>query len=95
MFYIYFLYSEPHQKYYVGHTDNPERRLEEHNTGTRMTFTHKFRPWVLKTFYPVSENRGLAIKIERFIKQQKSQRFIIELIDNPSTFQDILTRFIK
>ncbi|MCB8994752.1 MAG: GIY-YIG nuclease family protein [Bacteroidales bacterium] len=31
MFYIYILYSAKYDKYYVGHTDNVPRRLEEHN----------------------------------------------------------------
>ena len=31
VFYIYILYSESAGIYYVGYTDNPDRRLFEHN----------------------------------------------------------------
>lgn len=40
-----------------------------------MTYTHKFRPWVLKKSFKVNDNRGDVIKIERYIKKQKSIRF--------------------
>ena len=95
MFYIYFLYSEKHDKYYVGYSDDPERRLLEHNTDTRMTFTHKFRPWILKAYYPVSENRGQAIKIERFIKKQKNKLFIQKIIENSQLFEAIVNKTIN
>ena len=39
MFYIYILYSESFDKYYVGYTSDITRRLEEHNTIKFMTFT--------------------------------------------------------
>jgi hypothetical protein len=32
MFYVYILYSESADRYYIGHTNDPERRLVEHNT---------------------------------------------------------------
>jgi putative endonuclease len=81
MFYIYILYSESHDKYYVGYTDNIERRLSEHNTNPRNTFTHKYRPWEVAALFQVSESRAEAMKIEKFIKQQKSRKFIFKLIE--------------
>ena len=30
---VYIIYSEKTQKYYVGQTDNFEKRIERHNTG--------------------------------------------------------------
>jgi predicted GIY-YIG superfamily endonuclease len=32
MFYIYIIYSESADKYYIGHTNEPVRRLSEHKT---------------------------------------------------------------
>ena len=37
-------------KYYVGSTDNPHRRLEEHNITSEHTYTSKYRPWELKAY---------------------------------------------
>ena len=42
----------------------------------------KSKPWCLVLSFPVSQNRGEAMKIERFIKKQKSKAFIQKLINN-------------
>jgi putative endonuclease len=81
MFYIYILYSPGADVFYVGHSDDPFRRLDEHNSSDHVTYTSKFRPWVLKAIFKVGENRNQALIIERFIKKQKSRNLIIKLID--------------
>ncbi|WP_254158011.1 GIY-YIG nuclease family protein, partial [Chryseosolibacter indicus] len=43
-YFVYILYGEKCDKYYVGHTDSIERRLEEHNTGRGSTFTSNCHP---------------------------------------------------
>ena len=83
MFYLYILHSESFNKYYVGYTNDIFRRLEEHNSSKFNSFTHKYRPWILSALFQVSEDKGEAIKIERFIKKQKSRTLILQLI-NPS-----------
>jgi len=80
MFYIYILFSESSRIYYVGYTNDVERRLAEHNDDAYHKFTSKHRPWVLKRFFPVSDIRGEAVKVERYIKKQKSRRFIEQLV---------------
>lgn len=89
MYYIYILYSETHDRYYVGYTSDVFRRLEEHNTNSRMTYTHKFGPWKLKTYFEVGENRAAAMKIEKYIKKQKSRKLIERLINEPGLFGQI------
>ncbi len=85
MFYIYIIYSETAGKYYIGHTDNIVRRLAEHNNPqVNSKFTAKYTPWVLALSFPVAENRGDALKVEKFIKRQKSRNFIRKLIENKS-----------
>lgn len=79
----------------MGYSDAPAKRLGEHNTDPRMTYTHKYRPWILKTYYPVNENRGDAMKVERFIKRQKSRRFIVNLIEHPEIFEDIIKKVLR
>ena len=76
MFYIYIIYSESADKYYIGYTNDPDRRLVEHNTVIKNSYTFKFRPWILKSVFMVSESRGEARKIENYIKKMKSRSFI-------------------
>jgi hypothetical protein len=49
-------------------------------------------------FFKISESRGEAILVERFIKNQKSREFIRRLIsekDNPQYFNDLKMNIIK
>jgi len=81
MYYLYILYSETSDLYYVGHTDNYQRRFTEHNTSDHNTFTSKHRPWLLKAVFACGEKRSEAIEAESFIKQQKSRSLLEKLCD--------------
>ena len=76
MFSIYILYSINYDKYYIGHSDDIDRRLKEHNKLSDKSFTSKFRPWELKAVIHISESRSDAMKIESYIKSQKRKSFI-------------------
>ncbi len=96
MFYVYLIYSESADRYYIGHTSDPERRLNEHNTSEGHKYTSMYRPWVMHLIIPVSEKRGEAIKVERFIKKQKNRQFIKKLVQagkESSSFDDLIRRF--
>ena len=83
MYFIYILYSEKADKYYVGFTSSPEARLAKHNTQENFnTYTRKYRPWVLKALFAVSEKEGEAKILETFIKKQKSRKLIEKLCDS-------------
>jgi len=82
MYYIYIIYSEKSDKYYIGHSDDPERRLVEHNTDPRPTYTSKHRPWILKASIPLSESKDYTVRVERYLKRLKSRRIIEEIIEN-------------
>ena len=90
MFYIYILFSESADKYYIGHTDNPARRLKEHNTLIKNSYTFKYRPWILKGCFEVSESRGEAQKIENYLKRMKSRKLIEKLIEEQEEFARIV-----
>ena len=47
MYFIYILYSESANKYYVGHTDNLERRLFEHNNGMTRFTSNIASDWII------------------------------------------------
>ena len=80
MYYLYILYSESSDRYYVGYSSEPFRRLIEHNTSPLSTYTSNHRPWTLKAIYNCGQIKSRAIQIEKFIKKQKSRRFIKRLI---------------
>jgi putative endonuclease len=93
-FYIYILYSETSNIYYVGYTNNFERRLEEHNSSQHLTFTSKHRPWILKAVFSCGNDETFAIKVERFIKKQKSRKLIEKLIEG-GEFTGILAQPVR
>ena len=66
-------------KYYVGSSENPEKRLAEHNYG-KANFTSKGVPWKLM-FTELSGSKQEAQKRERYIKRMKSRKYIEQLID--------------
>jgi predicted GIY-YIG superfamily endonuclease len=41
--YIYIIYSESADKYYIGNTNDPLRRLKEHNEDIKNCFTSHYR----------------------------------------------------
>ena len=45
-YFVYIIYSEGLDRYYVGHTENVDVRLFQHNSGIS-TFTAKTQDWVL------------------------------------------------
>ena len=81
MFYIYILYSATSDIYYVGHNNNPWERLIQHNTKESDTFSSKHQPWNLVCVFECGSTRSEALKLERFIKKQKSRTVIEKLIE--------------
>ena len=95
LYFVYILYSKEYNKYYVGYTSNPHKRLENHNTGTFNTFTSKYRPWIQVALYDCGENKNDAIRLELFIKKQKNTHFIKNLINNELNITGVLSQLIK
>jgi putative endonuclease len=80
MYYIYILYSVSSDLYYCGYTSNFQKRVIEHNEQENYnTFTSKHRPWVLSAIFEVSTIEAEAMRLEKFIKAQKSRK-LIELL---------------
>jgi putative endonuclease len=74
MYFVYILYSEKCNRYYVGFTSSIDARLERHNNGM-VTATKNCRPYVLrgtKSFNTELEAR----QEEARVKIQKSRRYI-------------------
>jgi putative endonuclease len=82
MYFVYILHSATFDKYYIGSTEDPDRRLIEHNTSPHNTFTSKFRPWVIAAVFPIAETRDIAVRYERKLKSMKSRFIIQDLISH-------------
>lgn len=78
MFSTYILQSEQNGRYYIGQTDNIVKRLRQHNSGDSFS-TRPYMPWTLVYEKRFTE-RIEAVQFERFIKKQKSRKFIEKLI---------------
>jgi len=76
MFTVYILYSEILKKFYIGQTENLEKRLQEHNQG-KSSFTAKGRPWKL-VYLIVVDSRVSAMKLEKQIKKRGAKRFLLD-----------------
>ncbi len=76
MFWCYIL-QNPAGRFYIGHTDNLEARLLNHNRTDKILgkYTRKNGPWSLvwKEEHP---DRGSAMKREKEIKSWKSARSV-------------------
>ena len=64
-------------RFYIGHTDDLDRRLAEHNDPGRSKskYTRKHGPWQL-VWSQQQPTRADAMKRERFIKSRKSAAWI-------------------
>ena len=76
MFWTYILHN-PDGRFYVGHTDNLEIRLANHNRSDQLRgkFTRKNGPWTL-AWSEKHPTRASAMSRERQIKAMKSARWI-------------------
>ena len=73
MYFVYILYSEKNDRFYVGHAANVENRVLEHNSGLNFS-TKPFIPWILLGFVSKktkSEAYILEMKIKNLSKLRK------------------------
>ncbi len=77
--FVYILKSESADKYYIGCSSNPTRRLEFHNSKEK-GFTSRYRPWelIFEKEYPSKEE---ALKVEKKIKSWKSRKMTERVIN--------------
>jgi len=79
-YYVYILQSDFDDSYYIGYSQNPGKRLEDHNDG-RSRYTKNKRPWII-VYQEEFQEKSDAIKRERFLKQQRNRSFYKSLIQN-------------
>ena len=66
-FHVYILRSQRDGSLYVGHTNDMERRLAQHNNPRGKGYTAKRGPWTL-CHVEEHPDRGSAMKREQFLK---------------------------
>ena len=75
---VYILYSNSGDKYYIGSTNNFQRRLQEHN-GPNAKFTKKYQPWVT-VYTETFKTRAEAVNVERYLKSLKNKERLHQYI---------------
>jgi putative endonuclease len=75
MFTVYVLYSETHDKIYVGFTSSLEERFKSHNDLGKKGWTIRFRPWLIvhKEFF---ESKSDAMRREKELKSASGREWI-------------------
>ena len=70
-YFVYVLWSASGTRFYVGVSENPEGRLQQHNSGELRGWTKRYRPWeiVHKESFPTY---GEARRRELLLKAQKA-----------------------
>lgn len=72
-YYVYIIKSEKDDSFYIGQTNNIERRLSEHNEGLS-SYTSSKLPWHLHYLEELN-TREEAMKREVFLKKQRNKTF--------------------
>jgi putative endonuclease len=93
LYHVYIIFSEKTNKYYIGTTDDIERRIEEHNN---IKYTDSFTsigiPWKL-AFNIICQSSSQAYKIEKHIKAMHSRIYIENLIKHPEMTVKLLDKY--
>lgn len=79
MFFTYILQSEVDGSFYIGQTNDVEKRLSRHNAGYNRSTKGK-RPWKL-VYYKSPVNRSEAMKLEKYLKSLKKREKILQWIE--------------
>ena len=76
--FVYILYSASYDKYYIGHTSDMDRRINEHN-GDDAGWTKSYQPWEIAHKERCSD-RLTAIEKEKYLKSLKNKERLQDYI---------------
>ena len=80
MYYVYLLYSSEFDRYYIGSTSDPERRLAAHVAG-RVKSTKAFRPWE-RIWMEELPDRSSAVRRERYYKSGWGRKALFKKLES-------------
>ena len=72
MYFVYILFSEKHERFYVGHTNSIDRRLTQHNQGANPS-TKPYTPGILMG-YVTQEDKASAYQLEMKLQNLSRER---------------------
>ena len=78
MFYVYVLKSLVKDIHYIGHTEDLQNRLKQHNAG-KTRFTKSAVPWEI-IYYEEYPTRNEAITREKFLKSGTGRELLKKLL---------------
>ena len=82
IFGVYILESEKSGRYYIGSTDNINRRIKEHNLG-KVVSTKNIRPWKIKIFIEcdtLTEARSSEYRLKKYKRKDILEKVIKDKI---------------
>jgi putative endonuclease len=80
MHFVYILQNDKNGRYYIGSTNNLERRLAEHNSGKTRSLRYILPLRIV--FKKGFETKIEAVRIERKLKSLKSRNIIEKIIQD-------------
>jgi putative endonuclease len=94
LFYVYILYSTTTDSFYIGQTEDLERRLDEHNLHLfKFSYTSRASDW--EVFFTIKcTSRRQAILIEKHIKKSKKRKYLEDLKTYPEISQSLIDLYI-
>jgi putative endonuclease len=79
MYWVYIIYCQKPDRYYIGYSDDPDKRLIQHNEGMNRSTKFGFPNWIIVYREPFP-TRIEALKREKAIKARKSKMYLRSLI---------------
>lgn len=79
---VYILESQKNGRYYVGSTDDIDRRIHEHNIG-KVSSTRNIRPWIVKVFIEcnnLTEARSKEYRLKKYKRKDILNKVIIDKV---------------
>ncbi len=78
MFYVYIIWNPKHARYYIGQTEDLEKRLRQHNdpSNDMSKFTKKFDGGWQLIYSEEHSSRAAAMKREKELKSGKGREWI-------------------
>jgi putative endonuclease len=69
-YFVYVIWSDEGRRFYIGISEDPEHRVEQHNSGSFRSWTKAFRPWRLVhteryDTYAAARRRELDLKAQK------------------------------
>ena len=90
---VYILCSRSRNKYYVGETDDVDRRLLLNNNGHfKGAFTSQTGDWQVSLIIECRD-RSHSLLIEKAVKGRKNRNYIKNLIKYPELVERLVLRF--